>query len=522
MKIIKFEGSLIFFLVFLLASAVSYFINFKLQFIFGDALTRTFHAYLVLFGNEPKLTSIGFVWPPLPTILQIPLVLIKPLNTFGFAGNILTAIFLGITAVYFNKIMRLFELKRILRGIFLTLFITNPMIIFYGSNGMSEMVFIGFTIISIYYFLSFIKEKHLASLILSSVSLSFAIMSRWEAFALLPAILFSLGYIHFLIKKQPLRKAEGLMLLYLTPIIFVSLVWLLANWVIVGSPFYFLHNDYAYTAQNAKLLASNSFFNTLKGNLPLDIFYVFKRVIFVAPVFIVFLILIGLKITDKLNRIYNISLIGFSASIVLFQIVLLYLGQSFGELRYFIYIIPFSYILSTYICSKQFFPHLKGNIRYLLVTIQIILLAFSSFTTILAMASPDIGKQENIVIQALKNGHNNSQYYNYENEESIAEYLTKNITGRQILIDDSVGFPIIYFSQKPQLFIETVDSDFKKVLVNPQDSPEVQYILISNPSNGSNLDILNVRYPEMFNNGSNSVTLVKDFGDWRLYKFLKK
>lgn len=521
MKLQRLEGAIVFLLVFIFAISIAYFINFRLNFIFGDALTRSFRAYLVLFGNEPKLTSIGFVWPPLPTILQIPLVLVKPLNTYGFAGNILTAIFLGVTAVYFNKIMRLFELKSILRGIFLTLFITNPMIIFYGSNGMSEMVFIGFTIISIYYFLSFIKEKHLTSLILSSFSLSFAIMSRWEAFALLPTILFSIGYIHFLIKKQPLRRAEGLLLMYLTPIIFVSFVWLLANWVIVGSPFYFLHNPYSNATEASKLLANSSLFYSLKGNLLLDVFYVAKMVGFTAPFFIISLIAILLKTIDKIDRLHSITLLGFSISIILFHVGLLYLGQSFGYLRFFIYTIPFYFILSSYILSKQLILHLKGKVRVLSISILLFLLILSSFITVFGMSLPTIGQQEHIFIEALRGGRNDSQYYNYKEEKQVATYLSENITGREILIDDSVGFSIIYLSQKPHLFIETVDSDFESVLANPVGTRKAKYLLVRNPKNSDNLDILSVKYPGIFENGTNFTILDKDFGDWRLYKIIE-
>ncbi len=91
MKIYKSENLIIFLIIFCLASIAGIYINFKLKFIFGDALVRSFHAYLVFFGYQPKLSAIGFTWPPLPTLLQLPLVLIKPLNISGISGNMLTA-----------------------------------------------------------------------------------------------------------------------------------------------------------------------------------------------------------------------------------------------------------------------------------------------------------------------------------------------------------------------------------------------------------------------------------------------
>ena len=47
----------------------------------GDALARTALASYVIQGRQPHLAAIGFVWNPIPSVLEIPFVLL--LHLFG-------------------------------------------------------------------------------------------------------------------------------------------------------------------------------------------------------------------------------------------------------------------------------------------------------------------------------------------------------------------------------------------------------------------------------------------------------
>ena len=67
-----------------------------------DALGRLVSAWLVVTGTEVKLASIGFVWPPIPTLLAIPFTVIPALVESWMAMVILSAIFMALSvwAVY--------------------------------------------------------------------------------------------------------------------------------------------------------------------------------------------------------------------------------------------------------------------------------------------------------------------------------------------------------------------------------------------------------------------------------------
>ena len=50
----------------------------------------------VIHGFDPHIASIGFVWGPIPTVLEIPLIWLIPLKqmvTDGIAGSVVSAAF---------------------------------------------------------------------------------------------------------------------------------------------------------------------------------------------------------------------------------------------------------------------------------------------------------------------------------------------------------------------------------------------------------------------------------------------
>ena len=71
--------------------------------IVGDALSRVANAYYVLYIEPPHLASIGFVWNPLPSFLELPFMFLyrfyKPIASSALAGVIITAAFTAGTAV---------------------------------------------------------------------------------------------------------------------------------------------------------------------------------------------------------------------------------------------------------------------------------------------------------------------------------------------------------------------------------------------------------------------------------------
>jgi len=526
MKTNNIEKLLFFFIPFAIFIIVAYFLVFKLEFVYGDSLSRTFHAYSVFFGNEPKLASIGLVWPPIPTLVQLPLVLIKPLNTYGFAGNITSALFMSLTVVFLNNILKHFKLGLLARVLVLLTFILNPMILFFGVNGMSEAVAIFFLVTTIYLLILYLSSKSTTYLLGLGATISLAIMSRWEMLVLIPTTILVLIISIFLnSSKKLVSKIEGAVLLFLTPVIFTISIWILANWIIMGDPLHFLTSIYSNTSQAGKLSQEVSIFTNMQGNFIAVLSYLAQRVFFLFPAYLGFSLLIIFKAIKSRRPLVPISLLLLPSSLLLFHLVMLYKGQSFGWLRFSIYIIPFAYMFLGYLIAD-----IKN--RYYKITMvlgSIFIICLSSISTVYAMANPELGREEYQLTNAILS-RDTTLLNNKITESStgvdiatttkIVSYIKDNIEEGKILIDDFVGFPIVYFAKQPDLFVETIDENFKLVLSNPLMYEDVKYILAPKNESAGDLDAINIRFPGIFENGTDFTTLEKDFGEWRLYKII--
>src|SRR6202030_796248 len=67
--------------------------------IIGDAASREANGYYVFFSNDPHLAAIGFVWNPLASITDMPLILLKgiwpALTVDELAAAIMSSIFMA-------------------------------------------------------------------------------------------------------------------------------------------------------------------------------------------------------------------------------------------------------------------------------------------------------------------------------------------------------------------------------------------------------------------------------------------
>src|SRR3990172_4546739 len=92
-----------------------YVVVFEVGFFLPDATSRTRAVWQVFYSNEPKLSNIGFVWTPLPALLQLPLVLIPGLRTKGLSGNIVTAVMGTFAALVLLVFLRRVKLDVVMR-----------------------------------------------------------------------------------------------------------------------------------------------------------------------------------------------------------------------------------------------------------------------------------------------------------------------------------------------------------------------------------------------------------------------
>ncbi|MGW9169778.1 hypothetical protein ACWGPP_19170, partial [Agromyces sp. NPDC055657] len=128
--------------------AVGHWLQVQHGFIMGDTLSRVVATQSVLFSRDPHLAALGFIFTPVAAMVQIPAVALgavwPDIAGRAFAGTIMSATFMAGAAVQMLSMGTDRGLPRAYSVTLTLLFALNPMIIFYGSNGMSEAPFIFF------------------------------------------------------------------------------------------------------------------------------------------------------------------------------------------------------------------------------------------------------------------------------------------------------------------------------------------------------------------------------------------
>jgi hypothetical protein len=86
-----------------------------------------------------------------------------------------------------------------------------------------------------------------------------------------------------------------------------------------------------------------------------------------------------------------------------------------------------------------------------------------------------------------------------------------------VLIDDLVGYRIIFLSNAPEHFVTRANKDFSEVLRTP--SGKVSSVLITSPGPSGPLDAVGQAYPGLYAFGADWAIPVAEWRDvgWRLF-----
>src|SRR6202034_31059 len=132
-------------------------------------------------SRDPHLAAIGFFWPPLPQLLQVPIIpLVEPLGLTLMAGPISTALCCAATIPVMAHIGRFLGLGRLTVLVFCLAFALNPITIYYSANGMSEACFFFTGSLSLYGFLRYIRNREVGDMWLFSFALAGVVLTRLE------------------------------------------------------------------------------------------------------------------------------------------------------------------------------------------------------------------------------------------------------------------------------------------------------------------------------------------------------
>ncbi len=288
----RLEDLTLFLLVAILGSAIGIWAMVGLHFYDvrnTDNLARTYLAVQVFFGYEPKLANIGFVWPPVPSLLQLPLVLLFPALAFqGATGPIVSALSGGVCLVILNRILSLYVPKRALRYTLLGLYQLNPLVLYLTISGLSEIVFLMFVLLAWLALqrLYFEEPIPIVQVGVLGIAAAGALLSRYEGIIygmLIGGLLTVMFYLHKHPGQWPL--AEGFAITYVTPFGYALGLWVFFNAIIVGDPLYFMTGKGSNREFMAAWLEAHPVLDTLVGNIPAATSYAMRAAWDVSPSF---------------------------------------------------------------------------------------------------------------------------------------------------------------------------------------------------------------------------------------------
>lgn len=502
-------------------------------FLWGDALDRATSALVALYSTDPHLAAIGFVWMPLPTLLEIALtstyVLWPQVVSSGFASTFITALAGGVTAVLLLKVSRKFGVSPVVGWAFALLVCTNPMLFLFYTNGMSEGVAAPFLIgatagITLFWYTG--RRSYVA---MASLALAFGFASIYQAVPY-GGSLFAALVLGVLFGSESKRSApqgawraiEGLGILFLVPSVYVGILWIGANWVIMGDPLYFAHSQYSNQGvvasyEGARLAAGAT------GDLGATLRYVGERT---APFLIPTAFLLAARILDgRAREVNTISLVLLNLGVPLgLMVPQLYAGSSFGWLRYFMYPLFAAAGWGLYEVAK--------SRRKRLATVFVLGgWAFAFPVVLWAMANPSLGQDEHYEVRALVSGQDASEtgFTNYLADAApVVRYLEEKVMpeGYVVAADATQGWPIA--AQMPPRYLSnllmlTPDRRFLQAVRAPQ-KYHVSYLLVPDPKKYPN-DLINTTYPRLWEGKEPGFRLAAKFPrtmqGWRLYRLAR-
>ncbi len=537
-------GWIIFFAVLICELGLGYYLHMNGHFM-GDAVSRVANAFYVLYIQPAHLASIGFVWNPLPSLLELPLMplvqIYKPLATSALAGVIVTSLAAAGTAVLIYKNCVHFNVPPWATYLMVALYAFNPFIFIYGFNGMSEGIFIFFIVLTVTELVQWMNDEKWMHLVWIGIAMALAFLTRYEAIPFAAAVFLALMF--HIVKKRRLQPQsevikqnddsnykdkddnsensgeitngskgrsfwsyfEGTAIVVFMPLVTSVVLWILLNWSIMGDPLYFLTSQYSNIVQSSENLGESM--QALVGDVGGVFAFVMKKVFVFLPLLIVILVL-G-YIGKRLFRWETLMLLVLVASIPAFQYIMIIMGNSFGWLRFFVYPLPI---------AMAWLPSEFGGGK----------IQRPAFGEIAAVACCLALFISNLLTGIYLNDSNmaSEEYTTYTQgdqsialQKEIADYINQNCDDSVILMDSFETWYVILNLDATDHVITTCSYNFNTALENPFEY-DVRYILAVTPEGLGASDAINMKYPDLYENGASWCTLVKDFGDYRLYEVI--
>lgn len=512
--------------------ATASFLVLQWHLIVRDSWSRVGNALYVIASRDPHLAAIGFVWSPLPSIIEIPLVALRDLWPAlvkeGFASNIVSAVCMAAAVRELWLMLGDSRTARPARIGLTVVFAAHPMIVHYGANGASEALFLLLLLVAVRNLARWLRRPEAGPLVTSGIAIGFSYLVRYEAGAIALGAMLMTALVSAARTRGTYRWRfqSGLAdaVIFIAPAAFTFTVWTMASWIIVGHPFEQFTSLYGNAAQ---LRADQYVFLGTGQGTPAAPKYVGQQIAGLAP-FVLPLFVLAAAIAWRRRDPSVLACVAIFGSVLAFASLAFLQGATQGWLRFYIVVVPLASLLAGAVLAPETTvpPRVAGSAKATITPLRL-----AAMTAVIACAAAGLPSGLWTMFDAgLGRGETTSRSYDigqYLSGEQIAAHLDSLALGDgTVLVDSFMGFPVILHSDRPRQFIITSDRDFPQALADPL-SAGVQYILVPPPNGLAQLDSVNRQWPGIFDGGAGIATLQLEFSDpmsapgeqvfWRLY-----
>lgn len=528
---------------------VGWWLQIRHGYIMGDTLSRVASTQAVLFSRDPHLAAIGFIFTPVAAMVQIPAMLFSDIWTElaerAFSGTLMSSVFMAGAAVQIFSMGSDRGLPRWYSLTITALFALNPMIVFYGSNGMSEAPFIFFMTWAVRRLITWMVDDDVHHLVAAGgIAMGLAYLTRYDALASIGAAGLIVGATTYLRARTAprVRRAVLDMLTVSGPGVAAFLGWAAAGWLITGEAFAQFTSQYGNTA----ILEQSG---QTAPNFAEGLGFAAVCVMLLAPTLVPLLLWATMQRWGTPRWPMLVVPLGMYGAVLGFQAFSYANGSTFPFLRFFIIAIPMAATLALLgvpdgvlapakrrgryapIAAAAPVAHRRSPAPYIAVAAT---LAVGIPVTVFGMGQSDYAPQEYGLGAVLNpqpddvSAHKAVEHRiarTFRTERRIAEHLDSlDLPESSVITDTVYGFGVLAATDRPKVFVIPSDPDFTELLNDPV-ANGIKYLLAVPPIGRGASDALNLRYPTLYDTGAEVATLELEIPndgdgqpDWRLYR----
>lgn len=485
-----------------------------------DATSRVANAGYVLFSRQPHLSAIGFVWNPLPSMVEIPVLQLSgwwpALKTHGLAAVVQSSLFMAGAALMVRRIALDRGVGTVWRWLAVGCFGLHPMIISYGASGMSEAAETFFLLWAARHLLQWVQHQRVGDLAWAGIALGLGYLARYEVLPAACGAAALVGVVAF----HRSRRSGGIdttilsVIIVLFPLVSAFAIWAVTGWVVSGELFATLSSQYGNGSQVAGAMERGG---PLAQAASDDWVVIAARLLGMQP-FVGLAVAGAVAVSAVRRHVVVLVPVAVFGPVLAFSAWGQYSSTTFGWFRFYLLAIPLVVCIAlacwspdgASMSSRWRAGDVTSRIGAALLTVSLLI---GIPVTARAMLNERIGNQQ--LQFGLKSLLDPQRYPPAEqwyrrlmvNDRSLADYFDRrNLPDASVLMDTFNTWGIWLSSDHPKQFVITSDYDFTAMMNRPWDFG-VRYIVSSNPTI-SDADALNVRYPTLWDDGAGLGTLV--------------